>query len=307
MEQETKTATFERRGRELIHTRLLNAPRELVWEVWTDPEHIKNWWGPNGFSLTHKNMEVKPGGEWRFMFHGPDGRNYPNKIVYVEVVKPERIVYEHSDDGDTEPVNFRSEITFEARGDKTFLTMRGIFPSEEELDRLEKEHGAIEGGKQTLNRLGEYLSKMYTVMQPGAFTIERIFNASVARVWKAITDKDEMKKWYFDLPEFRAEKGCEFRFYGGKDPGRPYLHICKVTEVVAMEKLTYSWRYDGYSGNSLVTFELFPEEGKTRLRLMHSGLLSFPADNPDFDPENFAGGWTYLVGTALAEFLAKQN
>ena len=114
--------------REIVATRILNAPRELVFDVWTDPKHLTQWWGPKGFTTSTFAMDVKPGGVWRFVMHGPDGRDYENKITYVEVVKPERLVYKHGGDKDVEPVNFQVTVTFEAQGDKTKLTMRMVFP-----------------------------------------------------------------------------------------------------------------------------------------------------------------------------------
>ncbi len=139
-------------------------------------------------------------------------------------------------------------------------------------------------------------------MNTGPFIIERTFNAPIARVWKAITEYNEMKQWYFDLPGFNPEVGYEFHFEGGPDD-RKYLHLCKVTEVITGKKLTYSWRYDGYPGISFVTFELFDEGDKTRLKLTHDGLEMFPATNPDFAKENFAEGWTHIVGTSLKGFV----
>ncbi|HEY6062341.1 MAG TPA: SRPBCC family protein [Chitinophagaceae bacterium] len=147
-------------GRELTITKLLNAPRELVFEVYTDPKHLVHWWGPDGFTLTNHEMNVKAGGIWRFMMHGPDGRDYPNKIVFIEVAKPERLVYKHAGDDDTEPVSFHVTITFEKQGNKTKLIMHSVFESVAELERVNREYGAIEGGKQHLNRLGEYLSNL---------------------------------------------------------------------------------------------------------------------------------------------------
>src|SRR5258706_10882308 len=82
--------------------RVFDAPRELVWKVWTEPEHIGKWWGPNGFTTTTHKMEVKAGGVWRFVMHGPDGRDYQNKITFIEVVKPERLVYKHGGAGGEE-------------------------------------------------------------------------------------------------------------------------------------------------------------------------------------------------------------
>src|ERR687888_1819355 len=134
-------------------------------------------------------------------------------------------------------------------------------------------------------------------MKNEPLVIERTYNAPVERVWQAITNKEKMKQWYFDLAEFKPEVGFEFQFEGGKDDKR-YLHLCKITEVVPNKKLTYSWRYDGYEGNSFVTFELFDEGSKTRLKLTHEGLETFPAI-ADFAKENFVEGWTYLIGTSL--------
>jgi uncharacterized protein YndB with AHSA1/START domain len=141
-------------------------------------------------------------------------------------------------------------------------------------------------------------------MKNEPFIIERSFNAPVEKVWKAITNKDDMKQWYFDLAAFTPEVGFEFRFYGGKED-RQYLHICEITEVIPNKKLTYSWRYDGYDGISYVTFELFAEGNTTRLKLTHAGLETFPANNPDFAKENFAAGWTAIIGTSLKDYFEK--
>jgi len=130
-------------------------------------------------------------------------------------------------------------------------------------------------------------------------------NAPVSKVWRVITDKGEMKQWYFDLAEFRPETGFEFEFYAG-DEKKKWLHICKITEVLAEKKLTYSWKYDGYDGISYVTFELFPEGNKTRLKLTHTGLESFPVDAvPEFKKENFVAGWNQIIETNLKEFVEK--
>lgn len=140
-------------------------------------------------------------------------------------------------------------------------------------------------------------------MNTEPFTIERTFNAPAELLWKAITDKDRMKEWYFDLKEFIPEIGFEFRFHGGPEDGTQYEHVCVITEVVPGEKLTYSWRYEGYAGISYVTFELIAEGNMTRLKLTHAGLETFPSDNPDFAKENFAAGWTHIIGTSLKDYI----
>lgn len=139
-------------------------------------------------------------------------------------------------------------------------------------------------------------------MNSEPFVIERTYNAPIEKVWDAITNKEAMRQWYFDLKEFRPEVGFEFQFEGGPDD-KTYLHLCKVTEVVSGKKLTYSWRYDGYEGNSFVTWELFPEGKKTRVKLTHAGLETFPASNPDLDKKNFVAGWNDIIGESLRKFL----
>jgi len=138
-----------------------------------------------------------------------------------------------------------------------------------------------------------------------AFVIERTYPITTDRVWNAITKPEEMKLWYFDLPDFKPEVGVEFQFMGGPSADRQYKHLCKITEVIAGRKLAHSWRYEGYTGNTLVTFEFFDEGAQTRLKLTHKGLESFPSDNPDLAKENFAEGWTMIIGTSLKEYLEK--
>lgn len=134
--------------------------------------------------------------------------------------------------------------------------------------------------------------------------IEKTFNAPVEKVWKAISDKEEMKKWYFDLAEFKPEPGFKFQFTGQGKEGENFLHLCEVKEVLPNQKLKHSWRYDGYEGNSFVTFELFPEGDKTKLKLTHEGLETFPKV-PAFAKENFEEGWNYIIGKSLKEYLEK--
>lgn len=289
--QQEKNKTSDR---ELRIFRILNAPVELVWEVWTNPEHIANWWGPNGFSNTIHKMDLQPSGEWLLTMHGPDGKNYPNKSIFSEIIPYKKIVLQHFNP------NFTATIEFTSENEKTLLNWHMLFETTEVFDAVVKAHKADEGLKQNVEKLDVYLSKTF---EP--FVIERVFNAPVALVWKAITDRDEMSKWYFDLKAFKPEVGFEFEFYGG-DKNKQWLHLLKVTEVIPEKKLTYSWRYDGYSGISYVCFELFPQGDKTILKLTHTGLESFPTDVvPEFKKENFVMGWTSLIGTSLKNYFEK--
>ena len=134
-----------------------------------------------------------------------------------------------------------------------------------------------------------------------AVVIERTFAAPVARVWKALTDVEEMRRWYFDLKEFKPEVDFEFEFIVEHE-GMKYHHLCKITEVIPQKKLAYTWRYKGHEGNSLVTIELFGDGGKTRLKLTHEGLETFPK-TPAFARKNFVQGWTQIIGSSLKDFL----
>ena len=152
---------LDRDPRAIIATRVYDAPRELVFDVWSDPKHLSKWWGPNGFSTTTSSFDLRVGGVWRFVMHGPDGRDYENRITYDEIVRPERILYHHGGGDDVEPVQFRTRVTFEdISGNRTRLTLHAVFPSEAERDRVIKEYGADKGAVQTLTRLGEYLAAM---------------------------------------------------------------------------------------------------------------------------------------------------
>jgi uncharacterized protein YndB with AHSA1/START domain len=134
--------------------------------------------------------------------------------------------------------------------------------------------------------------------------IEKIIDAPVESVWNALTIPEEMRQWYFDVSDFKPQPGFEFDFSGGAED-RVYVHKCKVIEAIKNKKLSYSWRYEGYEGHSIVTFEFFPEANKTLIRLTHTGLETFPPSNSDFKKENFNEGWTYFLTKALPEYLAK--
>lgn len=150
----TKTTT----DREILQIREFDAPRELVFGAWTSPEKIGQWWGPAGFTTTTHKMDFRAGGIWEYVMHGPDGTDYKNYIKYAEIVKPERLSYEHGENVEEGP-HFHGTVTFEDVGGKTRLTMRSLFPSKEIRDKTVEEYGAIEGGRQTLDRLAAFLEK----------------------------------------------------------------------------------------------------------------------------------------------------
>ncbi|MBB2151608.1 SRPBCC family protein [Pedobacter gandavensis] len=143
-------------------------------------------------------------------------------------------------------------------------------------------------------------------MKTAALELEYLLDATVSKVWEALTKNALMEKWYFNLAEFKPEIGFEFQFYGSKDDTR-YLHLCKVTEVIPEKKLSYTWKYDQFPGETTVSFMLFDIEGKTRLKLSHSGIESFGTENPDLSRASFEQGWTYILGTSLKNFIENRH
>ncbi|MGC2191486.1 MAG: SRPBCC family protein [Candidatus Dormiibacterota bacterium] len=135
--------------RQLMVSRLLPAPPDRVFKMWTNREHVGKWWGPTGYSITVDQMDVRPGGTWRFTMHGPDGTDYPNSIVYDEVDPPQRLVYTHL------APRFQMTVTFDEMMGLTALTMRLVFGSSHERDVTTEKFHAQEGAEQTLERLAQ--------------------------------------------------------------------------------------------------------------------------------------------------------
>jgi uncharacterized protein YndB with AHSA1/START domain len=149
---------LERDPRAIVGTRIFDAPRELVFSAFADLKHLSQWWGPNGFSTTTSAFDFRPGGVWRFVMHGPDGRDYQNHITFEEIVRPERIVYRLGGGDAVHPVQFRITVVFEDAGGKTRLVWRNDFPSGAERDRVIKDYGADKGLGETLARLAEFVA-----------------------------------------------------------------------------------------------------------------------------------------------------
>jgi uncharacterized protein YndB with AHSA1/START domain len=149
-------------ARSIVIERLIAAPRELVFTAFTTAEHLAHWWGPTGFSITTSAFEFKVGGVWRFMMHGPDGRDYQNRLTFQVIEPPARIISKHggADDDGLELAAHETRITLDAEGDKTRLTWRLVFDSIAERDRIAREYGAVEGGQQTVGRLADYVAEL---------------------------------------------------------------------------------------------------------------------------------------------------
>jgi uncharacterized protein YndB with AHSA1/START domain len=157
---QTAPADSSTADREIVLSRDFDAPRELVFQAYTDPRHVNAWWGPDGFTNTLQEMDVRPGGRWRFIMHGPDGTDWPNRITYREVAAPERLVFDHGEDVDDDPGAFHVTITFDDLGNRrTRVTQRMLFATAAQREGVIS-FGAVELGNQTLRKLAEYLKTM---------------------------------------------------------------------------------------------------------------------------------------------------
>ncbi len=286
---------------EIIITRVFDAPRALVFQAWTDPRHLAQWWGPRGFTNPRCEIDVRPGGIIRIDMRAPNGAIYPMAGVYLEVIQPERLTYTSGalDENGKQLFEFLHVVTFAERNGKTTLTIKSEVVKTTAQGR--KYIGGFEAGMtQSLERLASLVAGM-----PGSLVFERFYQAPLALVWQAITNREAMKRWYFDLADFQPRVGFEFQFVVEHE-GKTYDHRCQVTEVIPRKKIAYTWRYHGHTGDSLVAFELFPEGGQTRLRLTHEGLGNFPS-LPEFARAKFQQGWTHILDEGLKGFLATET
>ncbi len=293
-------------GREIVFSRVFDAPRELVFKAWTSPEHVVQWWGPRGFTTTTHEINVRSGGVWRFTMHGPDGTDYENRIDYDEVVEPERIVYAHRGEGDDKDVSFQTTVTFADQGGKTHLTMRALFPSAEERERVVREYHADEGGRETLDRLGEFLGSdamnddtmndnvLNDTAQPQErdIVIVRVFAAPRELVFEAWTKPEHLVRWW-------APKGCttqvrrldlrpggSFHFCMRTPDGKNIWGLGIYRDIVVPERIVYTDTFADADGNpvppthygmsaghpaeTLVTVTFAEHDGGTLLTLRHA-------------------------------------
>lgn len=298
MSQEANQTVTSVNGSELVIKRQLHAPRELVFEVWTDSNHLPNWWGPEGFTITVQEIDVRPGGVWRYVMHGPNGVDYDNKINYIEVAEPEKLVYAH---GDNETEHFRVTVTFDDQGDQTELTMHMLFTSTEELERAVKEFGAIEGAASTMNRLEQQLVKiqdtasnpkeemkmaennvknsMTKTVEGNNLTFTRIFDAPRDLVFKVLSDPEHLSHWWgpngWTLPvnkmDFR-EGGSWHYCMESSDGEMKSWGKALYKEIVEPERIVYEDYFSDEEGNLNenmpgvhITLTLIEHEGKTKI------------------------------------------
>lgn len=228
--------------REVVISRVFKAPRALVFDALIDPQNIGKWWGPTGFTTTTSVMEVRPGGQWIFVMHGPDGVDFPNWIRYREVVRPERLVYEQGGETPDAEVHFHVTVTLAEHPEGTELTMRSLFPTKAARDHVVKNYGAIEGGKQHLGRLAAHLAAMEASAADRELTTSRRIHAPRARVWSALTDPQVIATWWgpdgftntFTTCDLRP--GGEWTFIMHGPNGASYPNHNRFVELQAPER-----------------------------------------------------------------------
>jgi uncharacterized protein YndB with AHSA1/START domain len=307
--------TRESDGFKVVLDRILPHDIYTVWDAITNPEKLKIW-------FTEVEMDFRQGGKITIWFQDENHTATYGQIVSID--PPNKFVYSWETElavwelFEEDKNSCRIMLTYSKLADEYAVSAPAGFHSM--LDQLElvlkgrTEPFPFGAGENTPEQLklkeayAEMIYKSYPELKRyEPIVIEKIYNAPVERVWAAITDKNEMKNWYFDLDEFKPEVGFEFQFFGTGHEGEKYLHLCKVTEAEPNKKLTYTWRYDKLEGDSSVSFELFPEGNRTKLRLTHRGLGSFPENNRDFARDSFQGGWNELINILLDNYLQKKQ
>jgi uncharacterized protein YndB with AHSA1/START domain len=184
-------------------TRTFDAPRDLVWRAWADPLRLAKWWGPEGFSTTTHDMQFAKGGSWSYTMHGPDGRNYKNKVVYLDIDAQKRIVFRHTGEDGNEPVGHTTTATFNEENGVTTVTMHMDFGTAAAKDFVVKTYHADTGGAQTMARLGDFIDAKGDGNPE--FIIYRTFDAPRDLVWRAWTDPAMLAQWF-------GPKGCKGHF-----------------------------------------------------------------------------------------------
>lgn len=284
-------------GAEFVITHEFAAPRERVWKAMTEPNHLAQWWGPKGFTAPVCEWDARPGGKVFVVMRAPDGTDCPMGGEFYELLPLERMTVMTgalNTDGNF-LFQFLHIATLDECNGKTKLTMRSRLLRA--TPEAEQSIGGFEMGMTlSIERLEGHLAQGTEPL-----VVERTFAAPIGKVWAAFTTKEAMREWCFEVDAFKPENGFEFQFYAGKEDAR-YLHRCRVAEVIPQKRLAYTWRYEGYAGDSLVSFDLFSEGEKTRVKVTHLGLETFPPMSL-FARENFREGWTQIVGTWLKQFI----
>jgi uncharacterized protein YndB with AHSA1/START domain len=295
------------KDRELIVSRFFEAPRALVWEAWTTPEHFVKWMGPRGFTTTKPEGHFKVEGSWRYDMIYFDGTVYPNRVLFREIKPISRLVYDHGD-GENPAHDFETTVTFAEEGDGTRVTLRSLFDSKATRDLMVETVGAVEGGKQTLERLGETIA--YLQQEPLILTRE--FDAPRALVFDAFTKAEHLAHWWGPKgcqivnPRVDLKRGGEFRygmqFGDALSYGKQFYR-----EITPTSRLVYENMFTDEAGEPmhppfeerwplrLLTTILFEDVGtRTRVTVLWTPLDANAEERATFEANraNMNGGWS---------------
>jgi uncharacterized protein YndB with AHSA1/START domain len=236
------TATSE--SKEIRIVRLYDAPVQAVWDAWTDPAQVAQWWGPRGFTLTTHSKDLRVGGSWTYTMHGPDGTDYPNKTAYLEVEPLARLVYDHGANDDRPPM-FRVTVQFAEVGGKTRMEMSMSLPTAEAAMQT-RQFIKQAGGDATWDRLAEYLAKRLSDQEK--FVINRSFDAPLAVMFDMWTDPAHFARWLaptgFDMRFIRADiRTGGSTFYCMTGPGVTMYGRAHYEEIRAPSRLVYTQQF----------------------------------------------------------------
>jgi uncharacterized protein YndB with AHSA1/START domain len=312
-------------AREIVITRVFDAPRDLVFQAWTDPKHLQHWWGPRGFTNTFHEVDIRPGGTWRFTMHGPDGTDYPNWIIFDEIIKPERISYSHGGGREDDDVRHHVTAIFTEQGDKTSITMIMVFATAAERERVVTEYGAIEGGKQTMDRLEEELVKMSG--SDIAFVITREFDAPADLVFKVWTQSEHLAQWWgpkgFSMNKCQVDllPGGMFHYCMRSPDGHEMWGKFVYRDIIPHTRLVFVNSFSDAEGNTvrapfasdwplevLNTLIFSEKDGKTTLKMQGVPIHATEAERTKF--KNFHSSMQQgFNGTfdQLAAYMAKER
>ena len=265
----------EKRTNEISLTRVYDAPVKTVWDAWTDPQQVAQWWGPRGFTLTTHSKDLRPGGIWHYTMHGPDGVDYPNKTLYHEVEECKKLVYDHGGNDERKPL-FRVTVLFSESDGKTTMEMKMGFPSAEEMEAARKIIKNA-GGNTTWDRLAEYLNE--TEKGQSTFVINRSFPAPIDLLFKAWTDPDQLSMWLppvgFEMEvrqaDIRDGGSCFFQMSNGGDVA--FYGLFEYREVDEPCRIVYVQRFcDEQQNQTRHPFApLFPAALLTTVQLVSEG------------------------------------
>ena len=265
-----------------IHlTRVYDAPVAVVWDAFTDPAQVAQWWGPRGFTLTTHSKDLRPGGFWIYTMHGPDGVDYPNKALYHEVEKHSKLVYDHGGNDDRPPL-FRVTVLFSESDGKTTMDMTMTLSSAEKAAATRKFIKEV-GGNSTWDRLAEYLDE--TENGKDSFVINRSFEAPIGVVFDMWTDPGHLSRWQpptgFAMKilraDFREGGSCFFRMSNGE--GITFHGRFDYREIVRPCRIVYLQQFCDEAGNAarhpgfpefpaaMQTTVLFAPEGEQATRI----------------------------------------